>query len=151
MLPALGGGSGTRCSPCSLQQINSPVSLFICFLQQQGVRELAVPLVVRNKSILPFPYSICFSRQEGVQELDVPLVVCPLRWFICLLGHGSFDFVPWLKGNSPLQKRKGRNTKVNYLSCEPGVTNWHIMTQIWMNPSTLVTWIGMCSRCWAGR
>ncbi len=29
---------------------------------------------------------------EGVQELD--LVVCPLWWFICLLGHGSCHFVP---------------------------------------------------------
>ncbi len=29
---------------------------------------------------------------EGVQELDVPLVVCPLWWFICLVGHGSFSF-----------------------------------------------------------
>ncbi len=31
---------------------------------------------------------------RGAQELDVPLVVCPLRWFICLLGHESFHFVP---------------------------------------------------------
>jgi len=31
---------------------------------------------------------------EWVQEFDVPLVVCPLWWFICLLGHGSFHFVP---------------------------------------------------------
>ncbi len=30
----------------------------------------------------------------GVSELDVPLKVCPLRWFFCLLGHGSFHFVP---------------------------------------------------------
>jgi len=26
---------------------------------------------------------------RGVQELEVPLVVCPLRWFICLLGCES--------------------------------------------------------------
>ncbi len=31
---------------------------------------------------------------DPVQELDVPLVVCPLRWFFCLLGRGSFHFVP---------------------------------------------------------
>ncbi len=24
----------------------------------------------------------------------MPLVVCPLRWFFCLLGRGSFHFVP---------------------------------------------------------
>jgi hypothetical protein len=30
----------------------------------------------------------------GVQELDVPFVVSPLRWFFCLLGGGSFHFVP---------------------------------------------------------
>jgi len=39
-------------------------------------------------------YLICFSREEGVWELDVPLVVHLLRWFICLLGRGSFHFVP---------------------------------------------------------
>jgi hypothetical protein len=37
---------------------------------------------------------ICFSLLEVVQELDVPLVVRPLRWFICLLRHRSFYFVP---------------------------------------------------------
>jgi len=36
------------------------------------------------------------TQQEGVQELDVPLVVQPLRWFFCLLGCGSFPFVPCL-------------------------------------------------------
>ncbi len=47
---------------------------------------------------LPFHYLICFSKQEEVGELDVPLVwevdvplvVRLLRWFICLLGCGSF-------------------------------------------------------------
>jgi hypothetical protein len=50
-----------------------------------------------TKSILwrdRFPYLICFFWHEGVWELDVPLVVCPLRWFICLFGCGSFHFVP---------------------------------------------------------
>jgi hypothetical protein len=39
-------------------------------------------------------YLICLSQLKGVWELDVPLVVCPLRWFFCLLEHGSFHFVP---------------------------------------------------------
>jgi hypothetical protein len=37
---------------------------------------------------------ICLSQLMGIQELDVPLVVHYLRWFICVLGHGSFRFVP---------------------------------------------------------
>jgi len=32
----------------------------------------------------------------GIQELDVPLVVHYLRWFICVLGNGSFRFVPFI-------------------------------------------------------
>jgi hypothetical protein len=32
---------------------------------------------------------------RGVQELHVPFVVHPLlKWFICLLGRGSFRYVP---------------------------------------------------------
>jgi hypothetical protein len=34
-------------------------------------------------------------QQEGVSELDVPLVVCPLRWgSFVFLDVGSFHFVP---------------------------------------------------------
>ncbi len=43
--------------------------------------------------VLPFPYLICFLRQQGVQQLDVPLVVHPLGWFFCLLGCGSFHLI----------------------------------------------------------
>ncbi len=43
--------------------------------------------------VLPFPYLICFLRLHGVSELGVQLMVCPLRWFFCLLGRGSFHFV----------------------------------------------------------
>jgi len=46
--------------------------------------------------VLPFPYLICFLRQQGVQQLDVPLVFHPLGWFFCLLGCGSFHFVPFI-------------------------------------------------------
>ncbi len=36
-----------------------------------------------------------FSLFDMLQELDVPFVVCPLGWwFFCLLGCGSFHFVP---------------------------------------------------------
>ncbi len=37
---------------------------------------------------------LLMTRQEGVWELDVPFVVHPFRWFFCLLGRGSFRFVP---------------------------------------------------------
>jgi hypothetical protein len=30
-------------------------------------------------------------------ERDVPLVVCRLSWFFCLLGGGSFHFVPCIR------------------------------------------------------
>ncbi len=48
------------------------------------------------QELLPFPYLICFLQQEGVQELDVSFVVRPSRWFFCLLGCGSFHFVPFV-------------------------------------------------------
>ncbi len=41
-------------------------------------------------------FDICFLRQQGVQQLDVPLVFHPLGWFFCLLGCGSFHFVPFI-------------------------------------------------------
>jgi len=31
-----------------------------------------------------------------VEEVDVPFVVRPLSWFFCLLGRGSFHFVPYI-------------------------------------------------------
>ncbi len=34
------------------------------------------------------------SLFDMLQELDVPFVVCLLGWFFCLLGCGSFHFVP---------------------------------------------------------
>jgi len=36
------------------------------------------------------------SHGRRVWEFDVPLVICPLRWVFCLLGHGSFYFVPFI-------------------------------------------------------
>ncbi len=42
----------------------------------------------------PFSLFDIFSRQKGVRELDVPFVVHLLKWFFCLLGSGSFHFVP---------------------------------------------------------
>jgi hypothetical protein len=39
-----------------------------------------------------------FSLFDMLQELDVPFVVCPLGWwFFCLLGCGSFHFVPCIQ------------------------------------------------------
>ncbi len=32
------------------------------------------------------------TQQEGVRELDVPLMVSPLRWFFCLLGRWVLPF-----------------------------------------------------------
>jgi hypothetical protein len=42
----------------------------------------------------PFSLFDVFLQPKKVQEFDAPLVVCPLRWFICLFGHGCFHFVP---------------------------------------------------------
>lgn len=38
----------------------------------------------------------------GFKNFDIPLVVHPLRWFICLLGRGSFHFLPTQLGKALL-------------------------------------------------
>ncbi len=40
------------------------------------------------------PYLICFLQREGVWEPEFPLLLTLDRWFFCLLGCGSFHFVP---------------------------------------------------------
>ncbi len=52
--------------------------------------------VKSEEVLLSFPYMICILWEERVEELDVTPMVHLLEWFICLLGRGSFHFVPCL-------------------------------------------------------
>ncbi len=64
--------------------------------------------------------------EVGFENLISPCVVCSLRWFICLLGHGSFHFVPCF----PPFFLDGRVSSMYAMS-------WHLLQQNMVFPKSV--------------